>query len=296
MALTKDDLNGLYTAIVTPFRDDESVDFEALASLVRFQLDAGAAGIVPIGGTGEYPALSPAERKDIVRACVDAADGKPVLPGVLSTGFEEAVASGRDFASAGANALMLITPYYTPGTQEGMRTYFRNYRDAVDIPVLAYDIPKRTGVKLDPETIARMAEDESIIGLKFASLDMAAFLKTMHLAGDKLAILGGEEPLFALHVALGACGGVLASASIYPEQWIEVFELARAGKFKEAVAAQHALDAVVDAVYLETNPGPLKYYMKLAGRPVGDVRLPLFGPGRETVGALKTALAAMAGS
>ena len=108
MALTKDDLSGLFTAIVTPFTDDGSVDFDALRSLVRFQLDAGATGIVPIGGTGEYPALSRGERADIVRACVEAAAGAPVLPGVLATGFADAVDAGRDFIAAGASGVMTV--------------------------------------------------------------------------------------------------------------------------------------------------------------------------------------------
>lgn len=293
MALTKDDLRGLYTAIVTPFRADKSVDFQALTSLVRFQLKAGASGIVPIGGTGEYPALSSAERIDIVRACVEAADGAPVMPGVLTTGFADSVAIGKEFSAAGASALMLITPYYTPGTQEGMRAYFRNYRDAVDIPLLAYNIPRRTGVNLDPETIEALADDQSIIGMKSSSLDIPEYLKTMRLVSDKITVLSGEEPLFVTHVTFGARGGVLASASIYPKRWVEIFELASTGKLNEALAAQRALDPLIDAIFLETNPGPLKHYMKLAGMPVGGVRLPLSEPRSETVAALEAAYSAL---
>ncbi len=294
MPLTKDELRGLYTAIVTPFHDDKSVDFTTLTTLVRFQLDSGASGIVPIGGTGEYPALSAAERADIVCACVDAADGAPVLPGVLATGFADAVAAGKDFAAAGASAVMLITPYYAPGTQDGMRAYFRNARDAVGIPLLAYDIPRRTGVGLEPETIAALAEDQTIIGMKSSSLDMPAFLKTIRLASGKLAVLSGEEPLFAVHVAAGARGGVLASASIYPRHWIKVFGLASAGKLQEALTAYDELAPFIEVVFRETNPGPLKHYMKLAGRPAGGIRLPLSEPGSETVAALEAVHADMA--
>lgn len=182
MTLSKDDLSGLFTAIVTPFADDKSVDFEALRALVRFQIEAGATGIVPIGGTGEYPALSRKERADIVRACVEAADGAPVLPGVLSTGFADAVEAGRDFIAAGASGVMAVTPYYATGTQEGMRAYFRNYRDAVSAPVLAYEIPRRTGVALKAETVAELASDGSIIGMKCSSYDMPEFIKTMKFA------------------------------------------------------------------------------------------------------------------
>lgn len=289
MTLTHDQLNGLYTAIVTPLTANGAVDIKGLQALVRFQLDAGAAGIVPIGGTGEYPVFSRSERRDIVAACVDVADGKPVIPGVLSTGYEDALEAGRDFAKAGASAVMTVTPYYAPGTQEGMRAWFARYRDALDLPVMLYQIPRRTTVSAFAETVQAMAEDGSIIGMKYSSYDMPDFIRTVKLAGDRIAILSGEEPLFATHVALGARGGVLASATIYPKIWIEIFELARQGRLKEALKLQDKIDPVIDAIYVETNPGPLKEYMALAGRPVGGVRLPLLGPSPETLAKLKAA-------
>jgi 4-hydroxy-tetrahydrodipicolinate synthase len=289
MPLTKDQLDGLYTAIVTPLADDGKVDVKALQALVRFQLEAGASGIVPIGGTGEYPAFSRSERRAIVAACVEAAQGKPVIPGVLSTGFEDALEAGRDFAEAGAAAVMTVTPYYAPGTQEGMRSYFRRYRDSLDLPVMLYQIPRRTTVAAMADTVQAMAEDGSIIGMKYSSYDMPDFIRTVKYAGGKIAILSGEEPLFATHVALGAKGGVLASATIYPKIWIEIFKLARQGKLEAALKLQDRIDPVIDSIYLETNPGPLKTYMKLAGMPVGCVRLPLMPPTPETLAKLKSA-------
>lgn len=289
MALSSTDLHGLYTAIVTPLKDDGSVDVAGLQNLVRFQLQAGASGIVPIGGTGEYPAFSRTERKAIVAACVEAADGKPVIPGVLSTGFQDAVEAGNDFAEAGAAGVMTVTPYYASGTQDGMRDYFRNYRDAVKVPVLLYQIPRRTNVAVTAEGVQAMAEDQSIIGMKFSSYDMPEYIKTIKLAGDKIAVLSGEEPLFATHVALGAKGGVLASATIYPKIWLEIFALARAGELNRALELQASVDPVIDSIFLETNPGPLKTYMALAGMPVGGVRLPLQGPNAVTLARLEIA-------
>lgn len=280
MTFSATDISGLYTAIVTPLKSDGEIDFDGLRSLVRFQLDCGAAGIVPIGGTGEYPAFTRDERRAIVAACVEAAQGKPVIPGVLSTGFREAVESGRDFAQAGATAVMTVTPYYAPGTQEGMRVYFRAYRDEVDLPVMLYQIPRRTTVAATAETVQAMAEDGSIIGMKFSSYDMPDFIKTVQLAGDKIAILSGEEPLVATHMALGAKGGVLASASAHPKIWLRIFALAREGKLREALQLQQrTIDAVVDVIFQEMNPGPLKKYMEIIGMPVGGVRLPLLNPG-----------------
>lgn len=286
--LSYEQINGLYTAIVTPFTGEGEVDFAALRRLVRFQIEAGAAGVVPIGGTGEYPALSRDERRDVVAACVEAADGKPVIPGVLSTGFKDAVEAGRDFSAVGASAVMTVTPYYAPGAEEGMRTYFRNYRDAVDVPVLLYQIPRRTTVSVTAEGVQAMAEDGSIIGMKYSSYDVPEFIRTVRFAGDRIAILSGEEPLFATHVALGAKGGVLASASIYPNIWLEIFTLARQGKLREALAVQEKIDPVVGAIFTETNPGPLKRYMALAGMPVGGVRLPLLDPGAQMMARLES--------
>ncbi|SFJ42238.1 4-hydroxy-tetrahydrodipicolinate synthase [Aerobium aerolatum] len=283
MPLAHTDIRGLYTAIVTPFDVNGGVDHAALADLVRFQISSGASGIVPIGGTGEYPALSQAERRSVVETCVEAAEGKPVIPGVLSTGYMDAVEAGRDFLSAGASALMVVTPYYAPGTQEGMVEYFRAYRNDVDLPIMLYQIPRRTGVTLDPESIQALAEDGTAIGMKFSHYDMPEFIQTIKLAGDKMAILSGEEPLFATHMALGAKGGVLASATIHPRIWLEIMEIAATGRLKEALAIQGRIDPVIAAIFTETNPGPLKAYMAMVGRSVGGVRKPLLPPKADTL-------------
>lgn len=287
MTITADSIRGLYTAIVTPLKDDKSVDFDALKKLVRFQLDSGAAGIVPIGGTGEYPAFSRTERRAIVEACVEVAGGKPIIPGVVSPGYQDAVEAGKDFAAAGASAVMTVTPYYATGTQEAIRSYFKAYRQDVDLPVLLYQIPYRTNVSVAADTIAGMADDGSIIGMKYSSYDVPEFIRTVQAAGDKIAILSGEEPLFATHVTLGARGGVLASATIYPKVWVDVFEMAAKGKLNEALALQAPVNEVVKTIFLETNPGPLKTYMALAGMPVGSVRLPLQDPSAATLAKLQ---------
>jgi 4-hydroxy-tetrahydrodipicolinate synthase len=186
---------------------------------------------------------------------------------------------------------MTVTPYYAPGTQEGMRAYFRRYRDALDLPVMLYQIPRRTTVAATAETIQALAEDGAIIGMKYSSYDMPDFIRTVKYAGETIAVLSGEEPLFATHVALGAVGGVLASATVYPRIWLEILALARQGKLKEALKLQDKIDPVVDAIYVETNPGPLKRYMAMAGMPVGPVRLPLVEPGAQTVAGLEKAVA-----
>lgn len=296
MTLTKESISGLYTAIVTPFKPDMTVDHDAVTMLVKRQLSAGAAGIVPIGGTGEYPNLSRQERRQIVATCVEAADGAPVMPGVLSSGYEDALDAARDFKEVGASAVMLVTPFYTTGTQDGIRAYYGRFRQELDLPLLAYEIPRRTTVAVTAETYVKLAEDGSLLGMKYSNYDLPTFIEIMREAGDKLAVLSGEEPLFATHVAHGAAGGVLASATIYPEFWIRLYETARGGDLAGAMKMQHRIAPVLDAIYRETNPGPLKQYMKMAGTDVGGVRLPLTPPTDETLRLMKAALSGFEGA
>jgi 4-hydroxy-tetrahydrodipicolinate synthase len=168
-----------------------------------------------------------------------------------------------------------------------MRAYFRRYREELDLPVMLYQIPRRTTVSALADTVQAMAEDGSIIGMKYSSYDMPDFIRTVKYAGGRIAILSGEEPLFATHVALGAKGGVLASATIYPKIWLEIFALAEAGRLREALGLQDRIDPVIDAIFVETNPGPLKAFMEMAGVPVGAVRLPLLPPRPATMANLK---------
>jgi len=223
--LTAENLRGVFPALVTPFDAGGNVDEGALRRLVHRLLDAGVHGLVPIGGTGEYSALSPREHRLVVETVADAAGGRaPVIAGVLSPGFEDAREAARDFVAAGADAVMLITPFYATGSQDGIAAYFRRFRDSCERPVLLYEIPGRTNVALQAETVARLAEDGAIIGMKYSSYDMAQFIRVVAHAGDKIAILSGEEPLFATHLAIGARGGVPTTANLLPERWLAIFE------------------------------------------------------------------------
>lgn len=291
MPLDKSSLTGIFTAIVTPYDANGEVDRAAVARLVRHQSDGGAAGLVPIGGTGEYAILSARQRVQMVEATVDAAGGRiPVVPGVLATGFADALEAGKSFKAAGADGVMLVTPYYATGTQAAIRQYYRAYRDALNLPVLAYEIPRRTNVALEAETVQAMAEDASIIGMKYSSYDLPQFIRAVAFAGDKIAIMSGEEPLLSAHVAIGATGGILATANLYPRLWRAVFELAAKGDLKAALKLQLAFDPLLAAVFAETNPGPLKYAMTMAGFNVGSAKPPLSAPTAETIAKLKSVM------
>ncbi len=297
MKVTKERLVGLYPALPTPTDDEANVDRAATTKLVDFLCASGVNGLVPVGGTGEYAALSPRDRAIMVEATVEATAGRvPVIAGILSTGFKEAVQAAKDFVAAGADGVMLVTPYYVIPTQEGIREYFKAFAQQVDVPVMLYEIPSRTGVALKAETIAQMAEDRSIIGMKACNPDFNQFARVIGLVGEKISVLSGEEPFFATHVAMGARGGVLATANLFPKVWQEMFALASSGNLKGALARQQRLLPLLDAAFAETNPGPLKEAMAMIGMPVGHVLRPLQRPRPETMEKLRAAIAALRGT
>ena len=290
------DIAGLLPALVTPMKDDGSLDLPALTRLVGRMFDGGAKGVVPMGGTGEYTALSPAERRAVVQTCAAAAKGRgPVIAGVLSPGYAEARAAGVDFKEAGADALMVLTPFYAIGAQQGLVDYIRRFREDVDLPMVLYEIPARTNVSLAPESVAQLAEDGAAIGIKFSNYDVPRFARiaamTAKTAGDRFAMLGGEEPLVACHALMGARGAVLATANLFPRLWAEVFSLAQTGDFAKAYALQLQAQDMLDAVFAEANPGPLKHAMGVIGHPVGAARAPLAPPSAATIALLERALA-----
>lgn len=275
------DLRGVLTALVTPFNHDGSLDEGALKSLCERQLTAGIAGLVPIGGTGEYPALSLAERTRVIEIVAAAADGKiPVIAGVLPSGFADAVETGHALLNAGADTLMLLTPYYATGTQEGIASYFRAYRNRIDAPLILYEIPGKTNVSMRAETIRELASDQTIIGMKYSSYDFAEFIRVAAQVPEDFTLLSGEEPLFASHLAIGACGGILTTANAFPEIWVDIYRtVAVQNDLKAALAIQHQLDPLIQIAFSESNPGPLKEILRSAGFPVGEPRLPLSRPG-----------------
>lgn len=288
--LTANDLVGLFPALVTPFDDHGNVDEAALTRLVSRMFDGGAQGVVPLGGTAEYTAMSTAERRIVTECTVQAAKGRgPVIAGVLSPGYAEAEAAGLDLKAAGADAIMLLTPFYAIGDQAGISAYIRKFRETVDLPLVLYEIPARTNVSLAPDTIAALAEDGTAIGIKFSNYDVPRFARIAGMVGDDFAMMSGEEPLVATHIQFGACGAVLATANLFPRYWSHLFELA---KRDPAAAIQHqlAFQPVLDAVFAESNPGPLKRALDMIGYPVGPARLPLVPPSTETEQKLRDAL------
>ena len=288
--MTNPTLRGIMPAFPTPFTADGALDEAALRRLVGFLIENGAEGLVPMGGTGEYTALSPTTRARVVAVTVEATAGRvPVVPGVLSPGYAEAKAAGQDFVREGASGLLLIAPFYVPPTQAGIAEYFRAYRAEVDCPIVFYDIPYRTKVVTEAETILDLAQDGTIIGMKACNTDMHHFNLLAAGMPAGFGLLSGEDLLFPAHVALGAVGGILASASLLPRAWVDILRQASGGQFKNALAAQRRLLPLA-AIFAETNPGPLKQAMAMIGQPIGGILRPLREPGTATMAALRAAM------
>lgn len=273
------DLRGIFPAIPTPVTDADRIDEKGVRAQVDWIVRGGASGMVPLGGTGEYGSLPAAERVRMVQLCVDASDGRvPVVAGVLETGFYDAMSSGVALAEAGADALMVLTPYYTTPTQLGIRDYFTRFADESPLPVMIYEIPYRTRVAIDPAVLHELSRHPKIVGMKACNTDLYHFLKVQAGIGDDFTVFCGEDTLFPVQMAAGAKGGIIVTASALPRTWCRIYDLCVAGQMPEALALHRKLIPMLDCAFAETNPGPLKSVMDLVGVNAPRVLQPLVPP------------------
>ncbi len=289
--LTAAQLRGIFPALPTPVRADDTVDADAARALMHYLLPAGISGVVPIGGTGEYGSLARSERVRMTAICAEETAGKmPVIAGVLDPGFHDALDAGRSFADAGASALMVVTPYYTNPTQQGLRDYFLRYADASPVPVLIYEIPYRTRIAITPEILHELSRHKNIIGMKACNTDMYHFLKVVAGVDETFTLLSGEDTLFPVQLAAGAKGGIVVTATLLPRTWRRIYELASAGRTAEAMGLHRQLIPMLDLAFAETNPGPLKSVLDLVGAAAPRVLDPLVAPASELQQRLRTEL------
>jgi 4-hydroxy-tetrahydrodipicolinate synthase len=277
------DLQGMFPAIPTPLTDDGALDVAALEALIEANIAGGAKGLAPVGGTGEFTALSTATRIAVVRETVRLTKGRvPVVAGVVSPGWAEALQHGQAFKEAGADALLLVTPFYVIPSQQGVIDYFRAYRAAVDVPLVYYDVPARTSFVTAVDTLRTLGEDGTIIGAKICNTDAYYFQRLCQAIGDRIALLSGDDMMYAIHVMHGATGGILASAPMLPAFWTQIHDTLAAGRLAEGIALHQKLLPTFAALFNEVNPGPLKAMMADLGLPVGPVSLPLQAPSNAT--------------
>lgn len=267
---------GILTAIPTPLNADLTLNVESLTLHIQHLLGTPTDAIIPLGGTGEYTSLSFAERMQVVECAVAAGGGKlPIIPGILSPGIGDAVDNAKAFMSAGADALMVVTPYYFRPTQQGILDYYKRFSDEVDSDIILYEIPYRTGVSLHHDTVAKLAEQTRVVGIKACNPDLAVQMRVAESSSKKISILSGEEDVLPLHVAMGAVGAIISSSNLIPKHWAKVLNLALQGHLQESIDLHTTLRPLIDLIFSEPNPAPIKAALTQQGFPMGDVLAPL---------------------
>ena len=266
---------GSITALITPFRGGE-VDVQAFTALIEWQIGEGTNGLVPCGTTGESPTLSHEEHNLVVEVCVKAANGRvPVIAGTGSNSTDEAIMLTRHAREVGADAALLITPYYNKPTQEGMYRHFKAVHDAADLPLIIYNIPGRSVVDMSVATMARLAELPNIIGVKDATNDLTRPLRTRLAIGPNFCQLSGEDATVVPFISQGGVGCISVTANIAPKLCAALQGAWAARDLDEVMRLNEKLLPVHDAMFVETNPAPVKYAASLMGLCTADVRLPL---------------------
>jgi 4-hydroxy-tetrahydrodipicolinate synthase len=274
MTTRSEDFAGLSVAMITPLSDGQ-VDIEALQRHVEFQIEAGTTCLCPVGTTGECPTLSHPEHERVISAVVEAAAGRiKVMAGTGSNSTEEALRLTRWAAKAGADAALVVAPYYNKPTQEGFYQHFKTLAQAVDIPICVYNIPARTAKNIEPETIIRMAELRNVTMVKEAtgSLDQASQI----INATDLTVLSGDDSLTLPLMSIGGRGVVSVVANIVPKDVMALIRAYESGDIAEARRWHHKLFPLCrDMLGLSTNPIPIKAAMQMLGRDTGDLRMPL---------------------
>jgi 4-hydroxy-tetrahydrodipicolinate synthase len=268
-------LKGSLVALITPFRDGK-VDEKAFQSFVDWQIEQGTVGVVPCGTTGESPTLSHAEHKRVVELCVDVAKGRvPVVAGAGSNSTEEAIDFTRHAKQVGADAALVVTPYYNKPTQEGLYQHYKAIADAVDLPIIIYNIPARCVIDMSVATMARLAKLPNIVGVKDATNDLARPLRTRMAIGPEFSMLSGEDVTAIAFLGQGGDGCISVTANVAPRACADMHQAWRRGETAAAMKINERLLPLHDALFCETSPAPVKYACSLLAKSTPDVRLPL---------------------
>ncbi len=285
---------GSLVALITPMRADGSVDEKAYAEFVDWQIKEGTHGLIPVGTTGESPTLSHHEHKRVVEIAIEVSAGRvPIIAGAGSNSTAEAIELARHAKEAGADATLVVTPYYNKPTQEGMFLHFSAIADAVDIPMIIYNIPPRSVVDMSVETMARLSKHKNIVGVKDATANLVRPLHTKLACGDDFCMLSGEDHTALSFNAAGGVGCISVTANVAPRLCSDMQTAWMEGRHADAMAIQYRLVPLHDALFSETSPGPVKFAASLLGKTSEHCRLPLaplMAPTRERVKAAMTAV------
>jgi 4-hydroxy-tetrahydrodipicolinate synthase len=287
------EFKGVFAAMVTPMTADQEVDFETLPSFVDYLIDAGVGGIIPLGSTGEYYALTAAEREAVVRATIDAVAGRvPVLVGTNAGSTRQVIAYSQQAQSQGAAGLLLAAPYYSLPTPGELFEHFRAVDAAVDIPIMLYNYPARTGVDMTPDLVERLAGLDRVQYIKDSSGDVTRVSEIIRRCGENITVFCGCDTLALESFLMGAAGWVGGVVNVLPAEHVELYELAVTQK--DLFAARELYYRLLPVLALMEGGGKYTQLVKagceLMGHPVGPPRQPLLPPDAEEIAALKEAL------
>ncbi len=267
---------GCYVAIVTPFSDDGSINEKALRDNIEFLISKGVSGVVPCGTTGESATLSWEEHNRVVDITIDQAAGRvQIIAGAGSNNTRESISAAKHAQDKGADALLCITPYYNKPTQEGLFQLYKSIASSVDIPIVVYNVPGRTGINLLPETLQRLCAFQNIACVKEASGNVTQISEIHRRCGDRLTILSGDDALTLPILAVGGKGVISVVANIVPERMCAMLDEFFKGNIESALKVHEELLPLNQAMFIETNPAPVKAAMNLIGMNAGSLRLPL---------------------
>ncbi|MBO5323927.1 MAG: 4-hydroxy-tetrahydrodipicolinate synthase [Oscillospiraceae bacterium] len=267
---------GMATAIVTPMKADKSVDYEALGRFIEFQIENGINAIVAVGTTGESATLEPWEQKEVIRFTVERVAGRvPVIAGAGTNNTLHVLEYTKNACEVGADAILVVTPYYNKATQNGLIAHYTAVADASTVPVIVYNVPGRTGCNLLPQTVAKLAEHPNIVGIKEAAGNMAQVVELAALCGDKIDIYSGEDALNVPIMAMGGKGAISVLSNVVPAKAVEMTDAALAGDYEKAAALQCEMLPLIKALFSEVNPIPAKAAVAAMGFGEENVRMPL---------------------
>jgi 4-hydroxy-tetrahydrodipicolinate synthase len=282
---------GCGTALITPFRSDLSLDEEGLRRLVRRQIEAGIHFLVPCGTTGENPTLSREEHLRVIEITLEEAQGRtPVLAGCGGNDTREVVELARDLEGLGADGLLVVTPFYNKPTPEGLYQHYREVARATRLPIVVYNVPSRTGCNVDPATLARLAEIETVVGVKEASGNISQIAAIFQAVPQSFAVLSGDDAVTLPVIALGGVGVISVVANEVPFAMARLTSLGLEGDFPAAREMQRRLHPLMEVNFIESNPGPVKAAMGLMGLIEPVFRLPAVYPKPESVRKIELAL------
>ena len=264
-----------YTALLTPFKDNK-VDYSSYRELIDFQINNGTHGLVPVGTTGESPTLSHDEHKKLIEVCIEQSNGRvPVIAGAGSNSTSEAVDFVKHACSAGADGLLVVTPYYNKPTQSGLLAHYNELIKHTSKPIIIYDIPGRSVIQMTDETMAKLAQDQFIVGVKDATADLTRPTRLQNVISDDFIQLSGEDGTALAYLAAGGHGCISVTANIAPNLLSRMHNAWKQGDINTAQEINKKLMPLHDALFCETSPGPLKYAASLLGICSSDARLPI---------------------